>query len=77
MATTVTAIAREHVEAFIEDILERRKPSTAHTRYGALRVFFRWCVEEGEITEKRCRICDRRKSPKNRPRCARTTSEPC
>lgn len=38
-----------HVEAFIADLLERYKPATASNRYRALRVFFAWAVEEGEI----------------------------
>jgi site-specific recombinase XerD len=32
------------------DLLERRSPATAETRYRGLRQFFRWAVEEGEIT---------------------------
>jgi site-specific recombinase XerD len=45
------AITREHVEAFIADLLERWKPATAHNRYRALRSFFGWLVDEGEIRE--------------------------
>src|SRR3954451_13111249 len=46
----VTAdITREHVEEFLTDILRRSKPATAETRYGGLRQFFKWAVEEGEI----------------------------
>lgn len=51
MPTTPTAIAREHVESFIADLLARWKPATAHNRYRALRSFFAWLVEEGEIRE--------------------------
>ncbi len=32
-------VRREHVEAFIADVLARRSASTAKTRYGALQVF--------------------------------------
>lgn len=49
MPTEVASIAREHVEAFIADILKTAAPSTANTRYRGLQQFFRWCVEEGEI----------------------------
>jgi len=42
-------IKREHVEAFIEDLLAAWKPATAANRYKSLRVFFNWCVDEGEI----------------------------
>jgi site-specific recombinase XerC len=51
MPQAVGAIRREHVEAFITSLLERWKPATAHNRYRALRAFFGWLVEEGEILE--------------------------
>jgi site-specific recombinase XerD len=49
MPSAPMAISREHVEAFVSDLLERWKPATAHNRYRALRSFFAWLVEEGEI----------------------------
>ncbi|MDP8930396.1 MAG: tyrosine-type recombinase/integrase [Actinomycetota bacterium] len=49
MPTDVTRITREHVEAFIEDVLDRRTPATAAQRYGSLRHLWRWLLEEGEI----------------------------
>lgn len=49
MPTAVDNINREHVEAFIADQLQRWRPKTAQVRYGDLRQFFKWCVEEGEI----------------------------
>ena len=51
MPTTLPAIRREHVEAFIESLLERFKPSTAANRYAGLRAFFKWAVDEGEIKD--------------------------
>ncbi len=51
MPTTPAAITREHVEAFITDLLARWKPSTAHNRYRGLHSFFAWLVDEGEIRE--------------------------
>ncbi len=51
MPAVVTAVRREHVETFLADLLTRRKPSTAATRYKGVRIFFEWCREEGEITE--------------------------
>ena len=33
MPTRVSVIRREHVEAFIADLLTRRAPATAHNRY--------------------------------------------
>lgn len=58
MPTTVSALRREHIESFIEDLLGRRhangsqwKPATAHNRYRGLRSFFGWLAEEGEIRD--------------------------
>ena len=48
--TTVSQINRDHVETFLADQLARWRPKTAQIRYGALRQFFKWCQEEGEIT---------------------------
>ncbi len=50
MPTDVGSIAREHVEAFLADLLEHRSAATAETRYRGLRSFFGWCEAEGEIT---------------------------
>jgi site-specific recombinase XerD len=50
MPTSVDAIAREHVEAYLEDVLRKWKPATANNRYRALQQFFKFLVEEGEIT---------------------------
>jgi site-specific recombinase XerD len=50
MPTAVDRLTREHVEAFIADQLQRWRPKTAHVRYGDLRQFFNWCVEEGEVS---------------------------
>jgi site-specific recombinase XerD len=51
MPTAPGAITREHVEAFITDLLARWKPTTAHNRYRALKSFFGWLVDEGELRE--------------------------
>jgi site-specific recombinase XerD len=51
MPTSVASIRREHVEAYIEDQLRTRKPSTANFRYRSLQQFFAWAVDEGEISE--------------------------
>jgi site-specific recombinase XerD len=45
----VALISREHVEMFLERELREHKPSTAATRFRSLRLFWRWCVEEGEM----------------------------
>ncbi len=49
MPTSLAAIRREHVEAFIADLLERWKPATAHNRFRGCQAFFRWLIEEGEV----------------------------
>ena len=51
MPRAVRSINREHVESFIEDQLARHKPATAHNRYRALRSFFNWLADEGEVRE--------------------------
>ncbi len=50
MPLDVTALTREHVESFIEHLLATSKPATANNRYRALQAYFRWLLEEGEIT---------------------------
>jgi site-specific recombinase XerD len=50
MPTRIEDIRREHVEAFIADLLERWRPATAHNRYAGVQAFFRWAVDEEVIT---------------------------
>lgn len=45
----VSKIRRAHVEAFLEDQLNKNKPSTASVRHSGLRAFLNWCTDEGEI----------------------------
>src|SRR5690606_17698571 len=51
MPTSISAVRREHVEAFIEDQLARWKPATAANKYRSLQQFFRWAQDEGEVRE--------------------------
>jgi site-specific recombinase XerD len=51
MPTTPEGIHREHVEAWIENLLGRCKPATASVRFRSLQQFFKFLVEEGEIRE--------------------------
>jgi site-specific recombinase XerD len=44
------AVTHEHVEEFIADQLRRYKSATAANRYRAFQTFFRWMVDEGEIS---------------------------
>jgi site-specific recombinase XerD len=50
MPTEAINVRREHVEAFLEQLLETRSASTAKTRHGGLGRFFNWLVDEGELT---------------------------
>lgn len=50
MPTDPTAISGEHLREYLADQLARLSPKTAHSRHGFLNVFFRWLVDEGEIT---------------------------
>src|SRR5207244_11627992 len=49
MPRQIAGIRREHVEAFIAELLARWKPAPASNRYRALHSFFKWAVEEGEL----------------------------
>ena len=51
MPRDVAQIKREHIEAFVERLLETRKASTASNRYLGLQAFFKWAVEDGELRE--------------------------
>ncbi len=51
MPTRVSTVRREHVEAWVTDLLARRAPTTAHNRFRGCQAFFNWAVEEGEIRE--------------------------
>jgi site-specific recombinase XerD len=50
MPTDVLYLTREHIESFITHVLETRKPATANQRYRSLQQFFKWLVDEGEVT---------------------------
>ena len=41
--------SRADLEAFLGDLLRRRAPATAATRYKVLRILYRWLEEEEEI----------------------------
>jgi site-specific recombinase XerD len=49
MPQRVAAIRREHVEAWLTDLLGRVSPATVLIRYRACRRFFRFLVDDGEI----------------------------
>ena len=49
MPINVDSITREHVEEYLAETLRTKKANTAANRHKALRAFFNWLVEEGEI----------------------------
>jgi site-specific recombinase XerD len=49
MPRELRAIRREHLEAWIADMLERNQPGTVSIAFRAVRPFFRWLVDEDEI----------------------------
>jgi site-specific recombinase XerD len=49
MPTAVGSIAREHVEAFLGDMLDRLSAATTAKHYRSLQQLFKWLEDEGEI----------------------------
>ena len=47
----VSNLRREHVESFVEHLLERWKPATANNQYRGLLAFFKWLIDDGEIKD--------------------------
>jgi site-specific recombinase XerD len=47
--TAVEGVTRAEVEGFIAHLLATKAPATAHNRFRALKTFFGWCLDEGEI----------------------------
>ena len=50
MPTQVSALTREHLEAFLARELKRVSPTSVHIRFRALQQFFRFLTEDGELT---------------------------
>lgn len=67
MPRSVAAIRREHVESYILDLMERWTPATANNRFRGLQQFFRWCIEEGEITKSPMANMDKPQIPERLP----------
>lgn len=49
MPTSASSVAREHVEAYLADLLDRTAAATAAKHYRSLQQLFRWLVDDGEI----------------------------
>lgn len=50
MPLAVASLTREHVEEHIADLLGRGTAANAAIHYRSLQQFFRWCVDEGEVS---------------------------
>ena len=61
---------REDLEAFLAGLLARWKPATAANRYRALRVFYAWVEEEGEIGSDPMAKMKPPRVPSSPPRCS-------
>lgn len=46
LPTAVDVVERSHVQAYLADVLARRRPATAATYYRCLQQFYRWAVAE-------------------------------
>ncbi|MHB1929415.1 MAG: tyrosine-type recombinase/integrase [Acidimicrobiales bacterium] len=51
MPTEADHVRREHVEAYIEDQVQRWRPATANQRYRSLAQLWRFLEEEGEVRD--------------------------
>src|SRR5260221_12974491 len=60
----ITDVRRENVQTFISELLATRSANTAATRYTVLKIFFGWCVGEGEL---RVSPMERMRHPKPPP----------
>ena len=49
MPTEVAKLRREHVEHFIDHLVQTYKPATAANRFRSLQQLFKWLEEEGEV----------------------------
>ena len=49
MPTQVAKLRREHVEHFIDHLVQTYKPATAANRFRSLQQLFKWLEEEGEV----------------------------
>lgn len=49
MPLFVESITREHVESFIDHLVQKWKPGTAVNRYRSLQQFFRWLVDADRL----------------------------
>jgi site-specific recombinase XerD len=51
MPRVLANLRREHLEHWVTSLLQRHRPATVSVRYRAVQQFFRWALDEGEISE--------------------------
>lgn len=68
MPVEPSSIRREHVEAYIEDLLDRMKPATAANRYRSVQQYFKWLADEGEVRDTPMRKMTPPRVPEEPPR---------
>ena len=51
MPTAAGRVTRDHLEAFLAELVDRVAPATVAKHYRSLQQLFRWLVEDGEITD--------------------------
>ena len=49
MPLEAAKLRREHVERFIDHLVQTYEPATAANRFRSLQQFFKWLEEEGEV----------------------------
>jgi site-specific recombinase XerD len=49
MPTTVSALTRDHLEAFLAALTDRCSPATVAKHYRSMQQLFRWLVDDGEL----------------------------
>ena len=50
LPTLVLAVASEHIETWLAELSENRRPTTVRIRYISLKPFWNWCVDEREVS---------------------------
>jgi site-specific recombinase XerD len=74
MPTDVASIRGEHVEAFVEDALDRFRPATANHRFRGCQRSFNYLVEEGELRDSPMARMKPPRIPRRRRPCSGTPS---
>jgi site-specific recombinase XerD len=67
MPLVVADITGEHIGEFLAHVLATRSAGTAETRYRGLKAFFKWALDEGEITRDPMARIKRPKQPESPP----------